>query len=324
MLVSWLPPPLLFWNGNLTGHYVYYRPANAAQPFVKSIAVEFPNDASKRYTCLLTGLVKTTQYLVSVKAYNKAGTGPASQELSAETLAGELPPAPQVEGFNVLSRSRIKINWRYPASDALDLISFSIYCRRDDLGYFTAVIPVNKHSSSYVVHNLQSGVKYSFFVSAINSFGEGELSEAVTVHLHESPLGFVLLLAESNIVLASAILVSIVTLAIAILASVLYVRRAQVKHEEDVRRYQTLARTLPHRLSEKGGTLRSTATYATIPADRMDHVTMRSCESNSQASSYGYGAPCVPVDAALTSKRVSMTTKKSKDYEEIVYDDAGA
>lgn len=320
IFVSWMPPPRHQWNGNITGHYINYRPADVSQPYVKTVPAEHHHNASKKYGFLVTGLTKSTLYLVSVKAYNKAGTGPSSQELSVTTLIGDPPLAPRIEGFNVLSKSLIKINWRYPHLDFAELASFTVYCKRNDLGHYTTIIPVNKHSSSYVVQNLETGVKYSFYVSATNSFGEGELSDALVVHLDESPLGFMLLLAESNIILASAIVVSIVTIALAVFVSVLYVRRAEVKHDEEVRRYQTLAQTMPRRYSDKCGTSQSTATYATIPADCPGGVTMRSNESNSQ-SSYGYGGPCMDPNMGLTSKRMSTTMKKSKDYEEIVYDD---
>jgi uncharacterized membrane protein (DUF485 family) len=321
MFVSWLPPPRHQWNGNITGHYIHYRPADVSQPYVKTVPAEYHHNASKKYGFLVTGLTKSTLYHVSVKAYNKAGTGPSSQELSVTTLIGDPPHAPRIEGFNVLSKSMIKINWRYLHPDYPEITSFTVYCKRDDLGHFTTIIPVNRHSSSYVVHNLEAGVKYSFFVSAMNSFGESELSEALLVHLYESPLGFMLLLAESNIILASAIGISIVTIALAILVSCLYVRRAEVKHDEEVRRYQTLARTTPRRFHEKCGTARSSDTYATIPADMPGGVTMRSSESNSQSSGYGYGAPRMNPEMGLTSKRMSTVMKKSKDYEEIVYDD---
>ena len=320
IFVSWMPPPRHQWNGNITGHYIHYRPAEVSQPYVKTVPAEHNHNSSQKYGFLVTGLTKSTLYLVSVKAYNKAGTGPSSQELSVTTLVGDPPHAPRIDGFNVLSKSLIKLNWRYLYQDFPELTSFTVYCKRNDVGHYTTIIPVSKHSSSYVVQNLESGVQYSFFVSATNSFGESELSDALVVHLYESPLGFMLLLAESNIILASAIGVSVVTISLAVFVSVLYVRRAEVKHDEEVKRYQTLARGMPRRYSDKCGTSRSTATYATIPADGPGGVTMRSNDSNSQ-SSYGYGGPVQEPHMGFTSKRMSTMMKKSKDYEEIVYDD---
>lgn len=321
MFVSWLAPPRHQWNGNITGYYIYYRTGDVTQPYVKTAPAEHHHNASRKYGFLVTGLSKSSHYMVSVKAYNKAGTGPSSQELSITTLAGDPPQPPRIEGFNVMSKSLVKVNWRYVHKDFADLTLFTVYCQRIDSGHYISITPVSKHSSSYVVQNLEAGLKYSFFVSASNSFGEGELSDPVLVHLYESPLGFMLLLAESNIILASAIAISIVTIVLAICASVLYVRRAEVKHDEEVRRYKTLARTIPRRYSDKCGTFHSSETYATIPADRPGQVTMRSNESRSQTSSYDYGGPCLEPQMAMTSKRMSVTMKKSKDYDEIVYDD---
>lgn len=320
VLVSWLAPPRHQWNGNITGYYIYYRTSDVTQPYVKTAPAEHHHNASRKYVFLVTGLAKSSLYMVSIKGYNKAGTGPASQELSVTTLAGDPPQAPTIDGFNLMSKSLIKVNWRYLHRDIVDLTLFTVYCRRSDSGHYISITPVSKHSSSYVVQHLEPGAKYSFYVSASNSFGEGELSEALVVHLYESPLGFMLLLAESNIILASAIAISIVTIVLAICASVLYVKRAEVKHDEEVQRYKTLARTIPRRYSDKCGTFHSSETYATIPADRPGQVTMRSNESQSH-SSYGYGGPCLEPDIAMTSKRMSVTMKKSKDYEEIMYDD---
>ena len=328
ILVTWRAPPVNSCNGNITGYYIQYRLAETAQPFIKTVAAEYHNNSSAIYAYLVTGLLKSKSYKVSVKAYNNAGSGPASTELLVSTYAGDVPNPPEIVSFNLLSKSSIKINWIYSPNFIATITSYTVYCRRDDLNIYTAIIPVPRHVSSYVIGNLEPGVKYSFYLTASNSIGESDLSSSLEVYLYESPIGFMLLLAESNLILVIAILISIATIALAILASCVYMKKAKAHHRKEVRRYQTLARAIPrHNYSEKCGTSHSSGTYATIPADRQLPSALgpngNCSESNSQPSSSYYGIPgdadeIRPVDA----RHVTLMKKKEKDYEEIIYDDA--
>lgn len=331
ILVTWRSPPLNNWNGNITGYYIQYRLLEAPQPFIKTVPAEYYNNASAIYAYLVTGLIKSKEYKVSIKAYNNAGSGPASTELLVSTYAGDVPNPPEIISFNLLSKSTIKVNWAYSPNYIATISGYTVYCRRNDLNIYTAIIPVPRHLNSYIIGYLEPGVKYSFYVSASNSIGESDLSSALDVYLYESPIGFMLLLAESNLILVIAILVSIGTVALAILASCIYMKKAKAHHREEIRRYQTLARTIPRHYSEKCGTTHSSATYATIPADRQlpglafGPVGPNGCDSelNSQPSSSYYG---IPGDAdeirPVEQRNVTLMKKKEKDYEEIIYDDA--
>lgn len=332
ILVTWRAPPVNNCNGNITGYYIQYRLLEAPQPFIKTVPAEYYLNSSAIYAYMVTGLIKSKEYKVSVKAYNNAGSGPASTELLVSTYSGDVPNPPEIISFNLLSKSTIKVNWIYSPNFIATISSYTVYCRRNDLNIYTAIIPVPRHLNSFVINNLESGVKYSFYVSASNSIGESDLSSSLDVYLYESPIGFMILLAESNLILVIAILISIGTITLAIVASCLYMKKAKAHHREEIRRYQTLARTIPRpHYSEKCGTTHSSATYATIPADRLPGMALMAnggnCDSemNSQPSSSYYG---IPGDAdeirAVESGRngVTLMKKKEKDYEEIIYDDA--
>jgi len=323
LFVSWRAPPRHQWNGNITGYYVLYRTVDVSQPFIKTVDAFHTHhlNGTRPYGFTITGLNPAKLYMVSVKAYNKAGTGPASHELSVSTLEGDPPSPPRLESFNVLSRSVVKINWRYFSEDFAQLIGFTVYCMKDDQGHYMSVVPVAKHHSSYVANNLDPGARYTFHVTASNSFGEGEPSLPLTVHLQDSTLGFLTLLVKSNLFIVSSFVVAICIIVVAIMISCCYISKAKAKQEENIRKFQTIARTLPRpRYIEKCGPASdSCATYATIPAD------MRGpgcgggglCSSESQ-SSYGYGMP--PMPETMKNGGTPLKKQVSKDYEEI-YDD---
>jgi len=316
VLVTWRAPPRNHWNGNFTGFYVQYRTLDATQPYIKSVEADHVNN-TQQYLFIIDGLTKSRVYLISVKAFNKAGAGPASHELAVTTLSGDPPRPPNLNAFRVLSKSLIKVSWKYTGEDIGDITGYTVYCLKDDRGHALSVIPVPRHHYSYIAQNLEPGFKYTFTVTASNAFGESEPSQALMVHLHSSNLRLILLMAESNLQLLTAFIASVVVILLAIVASCLWIKKAKVKQEEELRKFQTIVRTLPrHAHSDKCS---ASDTYATIPADRIGQAAMRPSDSNSQSSSYGYGMPCPDSDVM---KRTPTTMKKSKDYEEIIYDDA--
>lgn len=233
VLVIWKPPPRSTWNGNLTGFYVQYKPLDVSQPYIKTVPFEghhsqlfqghgdHGHNSSHVYKFLLTGLIRLKSYLISVKAYNNAGPGPVSNDVSVTTLAGDVPIAPKFESFNLLSRTSARLNWRYPMLMSMpptvpmndqapsfgpssmslvvptsmaaignsDLSGFILYAKRNDLNFYTNIISLPKQMTSFVVTNLEPGIKYSFFLSAVNPFGESDLSEPLDINLHSNPFG---------------------------------------------------------------------------------------------------------------------------------------
>lgn len=175
------------------------------------------HNSSHVYKFLLTGLIRLKTYLISVKAFNNAGPGPVSNDASVTTLAGDLPIPPKFESFNLLSRTSARLNWRYPMIMSMaptdpmndqapssmslvvptststmgnaDLSGFILYAKRNDLDYYTNIIPLPRQLSSFVVTDLQPGIKYSFFLSAVNPVGESDLSEPLDINLHSNPFG---------------------------------------------------------------------------------------------------------------------------------------
>ncbi|KAI1285693.1 Down syndrome cell adhesion molecule -like protein [Halotydeus destructor] len=335
VLVSWKSPPKTEWNGNITGYYILFRPSDVSQPYMKAVDPHAAVNASMPYSYMLTGLTKTKPYKVSVKAFNSAGAGPASQEVTVSTLGADAPAAPQFDGYTIMSKSAVKLVWKASVSEPTDqssqLAGYTLYTKRTDLDLFTNIIPLPPQPNVFLLQNLEPGITYSFQLSAVNTHGESELSETMVIDLVSSPLGLTLLVAESNILLVSAFMVSLVSIVIAVLASIIYVKRAKAKHVEEIRRYATLR---PY--AEKCGTTRSTATYATIPCAQ-GHVTIRSANSQSSGGSTNYGGSAISdPDEIRTNRRLSQKSTMGtpmtvpilevknlpNDYEDAIYDDA--
>lgn len=249
VLVQWRAPPRHDWNGNITGYYIQYRPYDISQPYIKAInAHPGIENATKPYSYLLTGLTKSKAYKISIKAFNSAGTGPASQELSVSTLGADAPSAPHFDSYSVLTKSAVKLAWSPTLSDQVPVTEtksvvllnnrlfqvsgYTLYTKRNDLELFTNIIPVPSGQTVYSIQNLEPGVRYTFQVSAVNSYGESELSEPLNVNLMTSSLGFTLLLAESNMFLISAAMIAFVSIAAAIMVSLMYVKKYRKQAEE--------------------------------------------------------------------------------------------
>ncbi|KAH8022254.1 hypothetical protein HPB51_023132 [Rhipicephalus microplus] len=87
--ISWkasTAPPREHWNGHLLGYYIGYRPRDTESQFSYRRVEASANNASHEY--LLGGLQRGTEYTLVLKAYNGAGSGPASQEKTVRTMDG--------------------------------------------------------------------------------------------------------------------------------------------------------------------------------------------------------------------------------------------
>lgn len=170
--VAWKAPPLETWNGQLIGYYVGYRPRNpnnqnhlnglpaqiqqqqqqhqatslivgqssASNVFsfktaLVSDQLSSVNDINELF---ITNLRHNEDYEVTVRAFNKAGSGPECHALYARTSSPRLPPAPvvQLEKINAQSAS---FRWsamapRLPASHSVNSVqaqSVTAFARLD-------------------------------------------------------------------------------------------------------------------------------------------------------------------------------------------------
>ena len=78
-------PPKADQNGIILGYYIGYRLADSSDDtyHFKTTHASQNNTFESTY---LTNLRRQTRYLIVVKAFNRAGVGPPSEDLIAQTL----------------------------------------------------------------------------------------------------------------------------------------------------------------------------------------------------------------------------------------------
>ena len=199
--MTWKPPPKEHWNGVIKGYYVGYRKAGAVHPYtLKMVEAKPPQnnkhpETNEAYEYFLNdNLAKDTEYVVSVKAFNSAGSGPHSPETVIRTREGDFPPTQQLAAFDSTETS-ISIRWHQKDlrdSKSLSPMSFTINYKRDDEPKWREIpvhvqptspsdMPLTHHPAhSYILQNLEPGTSYKIYVTANNKYGFGDPSNVVT------------------------------------------------------------------------------------------------------------------------------------------------
>ncbi|EEC01337.1 cell adhesion molecule, putative, partial [Ixodes scapularis] len=119
--VTWKPPERDLWHGELKGYYVGYRLDQRGDPYLyKTLQLgsgqEGPHIPEE---VLLSPLRKFSPYVVLVQAFNAAGPGPRSDEVSVSTMDDVPSQAPQEVQCAALSSESIRVTWQPPPKDAI-------------------------------------------------------------------------------------------------------------------------------------------------------------------------------------------------------------
>ncbi|XP_077540875.1 cell adhesion molecule Dscam1-like isoform X3 [Haemaphysalis longicornis] len=180
--ISWKAPPREHWNGHLQGYYIGYRPRDSESPFSYR-RVEATTNASHEY--LLGGLQRGTEYGLVLRAYNSAGSGPASQEKTVRTLDGDVPEAPRLFVTGVTTDS-MTLRWVIRSSS--DVTGFNVHYRQEG-GTWLDLPIVNTANNTYTLTNLHTGYVYQVYVTASNVLGRGDPSAILMVKTESSASG---------------------------------------------------------------------------------------------------------------------------------------
>jgi MYXO-CTERM domain-containing protein len=126
----------------------------------------------------ITGLVNGQTYYFAVSALNQIGEGPMTETLSVSPAS--LPEAPR--DLSATARTeRVTLTWKSPSdTGGLDIVEFVIY-RGEDPDSLEELREVPRSTSIYNDNGVVGGVTYYYAVAAVTSFGEGPLSEVVSV-----------------------------------------------------------------------------------------------------------------------------------------------
>lgn len=83
MRIRWNPPMSMRYRNHIKGYYIGYKIASSDESFIyKTVEV---NNQNGPYELMLTNLKRITKYIVIVKAFNRKGSGPPSNEFYVKT-----------------------------------------------------------------------------------------------------------------------------------------------------------------------------------------------------------------------------------------------
>lgn len=213
--ITWRAPPKESWNGIIKGYYVGYRKSKDSNTAytLKSVDSKHSDPAlieNELYEYFLRDMFKGSEYEVVIKAYNLAGSGPQSHVLLARTLDGDLPPAQHLAAVDTSSNT---ISLRWNQKDNRDLqtpvTSYTLHYQREGepkwreipLSSLTTSSPPVESSIptfTYTLQNLESGVQYRVFVTALNRYGFSDPSNIVITKTVGGKLFFICLQSQTN------------------------------------------------------------------------------------------------------------------------------
>ncbi|KAK4336620.1 hypothetical protein RND71_043959 [Anisodus tanguticus] len=227
--ISWKPPPEETHNGKILGYYIGYKLSSSNHQ--GSFSYKTVPVLHNSYEYFLTSLHKGTEYIVIVKAYNSAGSGPSSQEMLVKTLSGDLPLAPRLHILTTTINS-VHLLWRPSTETSISgnnantkVLGYSLYYKIDEHNSNWREISVpaneNKVEQEYILEDLQVNTFYRVYITATNSYGQGDPSNMVTIKTNKDEKSSVLqtsIFPSTNQVSMSSDLdiISVITITIAV------------------------------------------------------------------------------------------------------------
>lgn len=153
---------------------------------------------AEEHEYFLRDLAKGTEYEIVLKAYNLAGSGPQSHVLLARTPEGDQPAAQHLVATDATASS-ITLRWstkdpvRNADSQSTLISSYTLHYQREGeprwreiplSSQLATATPTTSESTynpsyTYTLGNLESGVHYRIFVTAVNRYGFSDPSNIV-------------------------------------------------------------------------------------------------------------------------------------------------
>ncbi|XP_064216068.1 Down syndrome cell adhesion molecule isoform X5 [Tribolium castaneum] len=181
--VSWVSPPLTAANGVIKGYKVIYGPSDTwFDENTKDTKITAASET------ILHGLKKYTNYSMEVLAYTSGGDGVRTTPIHCQTEQ-DVPEAPIAVKALVMSTDSILASWKPPVEPNGIVEYYTVYYKPVSTDDKTEVKPTSQkivpnlrnQNLSHQAKNLDSNLKYEFWVTAATTIGEGQPSKKVTV-----------------------------------------------------------------------------------------------------------------------------------------------
>ncbi|CAL1295381.1 unnamed protein product, partial [Larinioides sclopetarius] len=170
--VLWEPPEASLQFGAIKGYYVGYKRKESSDKYVYKTLENRENLREER---ILTNLERNTRYRIRVQAFNSKGAGPPSDDVEVETLQEDPPRPPSLEILGMTSSS-VTLKWKKDAGDTAPASGYIIYYKKEYGSWKSEEVFGDIYT--YTVGNLQCGMRYEFYITAMD--GNGEKSEIIT------------------------------------------------------------------------------------------------------------------------------------------------
>ncbi|XP_053212494.1 cell adhesion molecule DSCAML1-like isoform X4 [Panonychus citri] len=244
--LAWRSPPKNTWNGKLIGFYVGYRLFDDYKTPHSFRTVYVGESNSSHHEFFLTSLLKGTKYSIIVKSYNSAGTGPESQEVTVETLAGDVPSSPRLF-VSTATIDSITLGYSLPSNAANKQIqNLDLHFKEGDdsswreMDFFVD----SKEIGEYTLSALNPDTVYTVYLTASNENGVSDPSPIIKTRTSRSqrdnfanfgsifdPAGNGQFGDYRDFVSILSIIIAVAIIIIVIVFAFVYVRKAQLEAE---------------------------------------------------------------------------------------------
>jgi fibronectin type 3 domain-containing protein len=209
----------LLWNvpsdtgdGAITGYNVY----RGTSPLAAQLLVSVPAGTT---TYLDGTAVYGSTYYYWVSALNQWGESELSRMLSASLVALATPGEVDVDVDE--GQGRITLSWSVPDEGSSSVTEYRIY-RRGETGDRQLIATVPAGTEIFVDGSVEAGVEYDYWVTAVNSAGEGPLADTSVAGV---PLAIIAGEAEVGPMPMVALALGVIGLLVAMVAVVLVLRK---------------------------------------------------------------------------------------------------
>ncbi|XP_068213179.1 cell adhesion molecule Dscam2-like isoform X2 [Palaemon carinicauda] len=186
--LSWSPPDVDTWNGQLLGYYVGHRKEGALGSGRSFSFDTVGMTGGSEETWTVSNLERYSRYIFVLQAYNNKGPGPLSTEVSASTQE-DVPEAPPEEVSCVaLTSTRVEVSWSPPPAHLTHGVVTTYTLTYTPMDDHTGLPPGESrivNGQSATIGDLERYTNYSITVAAATRAGIGVPSEPINCATEE-------------------------------------------------------------------------------------------------------------------------------------------